>query len=88
MSSRLSLTVAQLEEMDYMPRRKYASGEELRAYANSICTKYRLHERGMFQSSVRSLEWSSGKSEWIVQIEQIPKVNMDLPQGNGRASLT
>jgi cation diffusion facilitator CzcD-associated flavoprotein CzcO len=62
-----------LEEMDYMPTRRYASGHELRTYVNSICTKYGLHERGMFQSSGKSVEWDSSNNEWRVKIVKAPK---------------
>lgn len=68
------LTSLKLEEMGYMPKRKYASGEELRTYANSICSKYGLHSRAMFQSSVKGLEWNSEESQWNVVIAQTPKV--------------
>lgn len=68
-----------------MPKRKYASGEELRTYANSICTKYHLHERAMFQSSVKALEWSSERSEWNATIEQNPKVSTLVEGANGQS---
>ena len=62
-----------LEEMGYTPKRRYASGCEIREYAESVCEKYKLHERGMFQSSVKSLTWSDSRNEWIAKIVKKPK---------------
>lgn len=62
-----------IEEMDYMPKRRYASGNEIRDYVESLCTRYGLHERAMFQSSIQSLVWNEGTSEWDVKIAKRPK---------------
>ena len=55
-----------LEETGYMPKRKYAGGEEIRAYADILADKYNLRGRAMFQTSGKSLEWSS--DHWIVNL--------------------
>ena len=62
-----------LEEMQYMPKHKYAGGEELREYAESICRKYDLFGRAMFQSKVKKMSWDDAKQEWKVEITQSPK---------------
>lgn len=62
-----------LEEMGYMPKEKYAGGEELRLYCESICEKYGLHERAMFQTSCKLMEWNELSKEWMVTVEQRPK---------------
>lgn len=56
-----------------MPKRKYASGEELRLYAESICRKYDLFQRAMFQSKTESMSFDDDKQEWKVRISQTPK---------------
>lgn len=56
-----------------MPKHKYASGEELRMYAESICRKYDLFGRAMFQSNAERMSWAEDKQEWKVQISQTPK---------------
>ena len=48
-----------LEETGYMPKRKYAGGEEIRAYADLLAEKYNLRGRALFQTSGKSLTWSS-----------------------------
>ena len=55
-----------LEETGYMPKRKYSGGEEIRAYADILADKYDLRGRAMFQTSGKSLEWSS--DHWIVNL--------------------
>lgn len=62
-----------LEEMDYMPKHKYAAGEELRHYANKIVEKYGLQDAAMFQSETKNMDWDAAKQVWQVEIEQMPK---------------
>ena len=62
-----------LEEMGYIPKRRYSSGVEICEYAESICSKYGLHERAMFQSAAKSMIWNEDKNEWIVKIIKKPK---------------
>lgn len=56
-----------LEEMNYMPKHKYAMGTELRDYANSIAEKYELSDKGVFSRGVKSMTWDNDKKEWQVQ---------------------
>ncbi|KAK0894228.1 hypothetical protein LTR02_012396 [Friedmanniomyces endolithicus] len=62
-----------LEEMGYMPTRKYASGSEIRKYAESIATKYGLHSRAQFQSVVRTAHWQQATKEWKIVIVEKAK---------------
>jgi cation diffusion facilitator CzcD-associated flavoprotein CzcO len=62
-----------IEEMGYMPKRKYVSGSEIREYVESLCSKYGLHDRAMFQSSVKSVAWNESNNEWDVKIAAKPK---------------
>jgi cation diffusion facilitator CzcD-associated flavoprotein CzcO len=62
-----------LEEMGYMPKRKYAGGEELRTYIESICRKYDLYKRAMFQSVVKRMVWNEETNEWSFDIALKPK---------------
>ncbi|GAB1741734.1 hypothetical protein NU219Hw_g7146t1 [Hortaea werneckii] len=62
-----------LEEMGYMPRQKYASGEELRGYIERVAGKYGLGERAMFQSSAQSARWDEEKQIWRLAITEKPK---------------
>ena len=62
-----------LEEMDYMPEHKYASGCEIRKYGESIAKKYGLHARAQFQSYVKTVTWDATASEWVTTISEEPK---------------
>ncbi|CAK1357167.1 Ketocytochalasin monooxygenase [Cercospora beticola] len=62
-----------LEEMGYMPKHKYASGEELRTYAESIAEKYNLSRTAMFQSTVQKAAWDQERNQWKLEITQTPK---------------
>ncbi|KAK4504033.1 hypothetical protein PRZ48_004948 [Zasmidium cellare] len=62
-----------LEEMQYMPKHKYAGGEELREYAESICRRYNLFGRAMFQSKAMRMSWDEDGQVWKAQILQAPK---------------
>ena len=56
-----------------MPKRRYASGVEIREYVESLCSKYGLHDRAMFQSSVRKAIWNESTSQWDVTLTSHPK---------------
>ncbi|SMQ49515.1 unnamed protein product [Zymoseptoria tritici ST99CH_3D7] len=62
-----------LEEMDYMPTRKYASGEEIRLYLETIVDRYSLRPRGLFQSTIKDLRWNGTSNQWDVSLHQKPK---------------
>lgn len=68
-----------LEEMGYMPKRKYAGGEELRIYIESICHKYDLYKRAMFQSYGKTIVWNDDTKEWTVDILLKPKGGEEKP---------
>lgn len=59
-----------LEEMNYMPKDRYSSGEEIRLYVNSIAEKYELFKIVSFRTTVEKMEWSEETKEWSVAISQ------------------
>lgn len=62
-----------LEETGYMPKRKYASGEEIRKYSDLIAQKFNLHSRAMFQSSGDALTWDDEAKNWKCEVIAKPK---------------
>ncbi|KAL4811692.1 hypothetical protein BDW67DRAFT_189430 [Aspergillus spinulosporus] len=46
--------------------KKYASGAEIRAYAERIARRWGLVERAMFWTVVQELQWDEGKHVWKV----------------------
>ncbi len=55
-----------LEEVGYMPKRKYASGKEILWYSQEIGRKYDLYRDALFQTEVTELRWDEDSSRWIV----------------------
>ncbi|KAK5171144.1 uncharacterized protein LTR77_004288 [Saxophila tyrrhenica] len=62
-----------IEEMGYMPQRRYASGHEIRKYCEKVCAKYGLHDRAVFQSRTNSMVWDEDANGWMVEIIKKPK---------------
>ncbi len=56
-----------LEEMGYMPSEKYASGDEILSYLQSIARRYSLYNNACFQTSVTKLVWSDTDSHWLIE---------------------
>ncbi|WP_369168899.1 flavin-containing monooxygenase [Streptomyces sp. R28] len=55
-----------LEELGYVPRWKYAPGEEIRQHAQAIARHFGLYDQACFQTQVTELRWDEEQSEWIV----------------------
>ncbi|EAW08582.1 flavin-containing monooxygenase [Aspergillus clavatus NRRL 1] len=61
-----------LEETGYIPRYKYASGEELREHANRIAAQWSLEHRAMFRTLLNKCSWSDDATEWVLEMTQFP----------------
>lgn len=57
-----------LEETGYMPRHRYAYGEEIRDYANFAAKKWGLE--AVFQTKAEKLEWDEEEKEWHADLVQ------------------
>lgn len=55
-----------LEEVGYVPKWKYAPGEEIRQHAQAIAKRFDLYRDACFQTQVTELRWDDTTSEWIV----------------------
>lgn len=56
-----------LEETGYMPKEKYASGNELREHADRIAAMWNLKHRALFRTTVNNLAWEDEAKQWNVQ---------------------
>lgn len=56
-----------LEEMGYMPPRRFATGAEIFEYAKSIARKFDLYEGALFQTAVSELRWDEDSAHWVVK---------------------
>ncbi|PLB35833.1 flavin-containing monooxygenase [Aspergillus candidus] len=59
-----------LEETGYMPKHKYAYGEELREHADRIAKQWKVDERAMFRAELHRCTWNDDSSEWSLDLTQ------------------
>lgn len=55
-----------LEEVGYVPKWRYAPGEEIRQHAVAIAETFELYRDVLFHTRVTSLDWDEEKAEWVV----------------------
>lgn len=55
-----------LEEMNFMPSRKFTDGKEIREYAQSIARRAGLYENGLFHTMIESLKWDESIARWRI----------------------
>jgi cyclohexanone monooxygenase len=55
-----------LEELDYMPKEKYAFGKEILDYSQAVAKQFDLYRDVCFQTRVEELRWDDQASHWIV----------------------
>jgi len=51
-----------LEEMEYIPKKRYAQGEEIRAHVEAIAQRFDLVECALFHTGVQRTEWDDDLS--------------------------
>ncbi len=55
-----------LEEMGYLPTKKFSDGSEIQAYAKSIAQKFGFADKALFHTQVTSLQWDDAIQRWRV----------------------
>ncbi|RSM69248.1 NAD(P)/FAD-dependent oxidoreductase [Kibdelosporangium aridum] len=59
-----------LEEVGYVPKWKYAPGEEIRQHARAIGKHFDLYRDACFQTAVTELRWDEDAVEWSVATDR------------------
>src|SRR3984957_12763213 len=59
-----------LEEMGFMPSKKFADGTEIREYAQSIAKKYGLYQNALFHTLVTALRWDDAIARWRLSTDR------------------
>lgn len=59
-----------LDETGYVPRWKYAPGEEIRRHAVRIAQKYDLYADALFSTTVTALRWEESSRSWVVTTDR------------------
>jgi len=59
-----------LEETGYVPKHRYAHGDEIRHYANLLMEKWGLADKAVFQTKAEKMVWEEEGKEWEVELIQ------------------
>jgi cation diffusion facilitator CzcD-associated flavoprotein CzcO len=59
-----------LEEVGYVPKWKYAPGEEIRQHARAIGRQFDLYRDALFQTQATDLRWNEADAEWTVSTDR------------------
>lgn len=55
-----------LEEMGFLPSKKFADGNEIQAYARSIAERFGFADKALFHTQVTSLRWDEAAGRWLI----------------------
>ncbi|MEU2083845.1 NAD(P)/FAD-dependent oxidoreductase [Streptomyces albus] len=59
-----------LEEVGYVPKWRYAPGEEIRQHARALARHFGLYGDACFQTAVTRLRWCEDDSAWLVSTDR------------------
>lgn len=59
-----------LEETGYVPETKYATGNEIRLYADLLADKWNLRDKALFGANITSVVWDAKASKWTSTMTQ------------------
>ena len=59
-----------LEEMEYVPKKRYAQGEEIREHVEAIAQRFDLVDGALFHTGVQRTEWDEGRSRWVLHTDR------------------
>jgi cation diffusion facilitator CzcD-associated flavoprotein CzcO len=59
-----------LEELGYIPSRRYAFGEEIRGHLEAIAEKFDLVENALFHTGVTGAEWNEDAARWRIRTDR------------------
>ncbi|HWC82311.1 MAG TPA: NAD(P)/FAD-dependent oxidoreductase [Pseudonocardiaceae bacterium] len=59
-----------LEELGYLPRERYAHGEEIRKHLKAIARHYDLCRNALFQTGVTGMTWDEQAKKWLVETDR------------------
>ena len=65
-----TITSRLLDEMNYVPKRRYSGGEEILEHSRAIARKYGLYDLAVFQTTVTSTVWNSDEKKWHVRTDR------------------
>ena len=64
-----------LEELDYVPTRRYAFGEEIRGHLQAVADRFDLVDDALFHTGVTRAEWDDDTSRWRISTNRGDQVS-------------
>jgi cation diffusion facilitator CzcD-associated flavoprotein CzcO len=64
-----------LEELDYIPTRRYAFGEEIRSHLEAIAHRFDLEGDALFHTDVTRAEWQEDAARWLIRTDRGDEVS-------------
>ncbi|MDT5219269.1 MAG: hypothetical protein QOF15_1374 [Mycobacterium sp.] len=58
-----------LEELGYIPERKYSTGAEIFAHCRNIAERYDLYRDACLRTDVNEIRWDASTSRWIIRTQ-------------------
>lgn len=62
--------IPMLEELGFMPSKKYADGAEIFAHCRNIGKHFGLYDGALFSTQVRELRWDSALNRWRISTDR------------------
>jgi cation diffusion facilitator CzcD-associated flavoprotein CzcO len=59
-----------LEEVGYVPKWRYAPGDEIRRHAVAVAKRFDLYQHALFHTRVTELRWDDDAAEWTVTTDR------------------
>jgi cation diffusion facilitator CzcD-associated flavoprotein CzcO len=69
------LYLPMLEELDYIPTRRYAFGEEIRGHLQAIADRFDLGDDALFHTGVTRAEWQEDAAGWLIRTDRGDEVS-------------
>jgi cation diffusion facilitator CzcD-associated flavoprotein CzcO len=59
-----------LEEMEYVPKKRYAMGDEIREHVEAIARRFDLTDAALFHTGVQRTEWNDELARWVLHTDR------------------
>jgi cation diffusion facilitator CzcD-associated flavoprotein CzcO len=59
-----------LEDMEYIPKRRFAFGDEILEHLERIAEKYDLVDDALFHTGVTKTEWDESRGRWLLRTDR------------------
>ncbi|HTU39205.1 MAG TPA: NAD(P)/FAD-dependent oxidoreductase [Acidimicrobiales bacterium] len=64
-----------LEELDYIPSRRYAYGEEIREHLEAVAERFDLTADALFHTGVTRAQWQEDEARWRISTDRGDVIN-------------